>query len=158
MLWLHTHTTTQTEGHWLYVGNWPVSQVQWVYSRHWTHRNTFSPYCGLSQPKTVVYMPQISTHKHHSLEGSENASQRSLPTDYAMIYVVWKLWPRQAVNKISGRFRFGQNKHRTYYAFVKHIYLKSNIFHHFISSWVFPTLVFHLFRDSWFAFLIITSV
>lgn len=45
----------------------------------------------------VVYMPQISTHKHHSLEGSENASQSSLPTDYAMIYVVWNLWLRQAV-------------------------------------------------------------
>lgn len=46
----------------------------------------------------VVYMPQISTHKHHSLEGSENAFQKSLPTDYAVIYVVWNLWSRQAVN------------------------------------------------------------
>lgn len=52
----------------------------------------------LISPKMVVYMPQISTHKHHSLEGSENTSQCPLPTDYAMINVVWNLWPRQAVN------------------------------------------------------------
>lgn len=49
----------------------------------------YSSYCGLSLAKMVVYMPQISTHKHYSLEGSARDSQRLLPTDYAMIYLVW---------------------------------------------------------------------
>lgn len=75
ILWLHIYITLQTEGHWLY--KWKLtcepSSVS-VKPALKTLRNKFSPYCFLSQPKMVVYMPQISTHKHYSLEGSENAS------------------------------------------------------------------------------------
>lgn len=88
-----------------------------MYGLRCAHRDkSSSPYCSLSWPKSVVYMPQISTHKHHSLEGCETASRRSLATDYALIYVVWILWAWQAMNNISEDLSFGENKYRGYYS------------------------------------------
>lgn len=71
------YTITQTEGQ--------TDSVQPAWN---TLKKMYSPYCGLSLAKMVVYMPQISTHKHYSLEGSARDSQSFLPTDYAMIYLV----------------------------------------------------------------------
>lgn len=106
-----------------------------------TVRNPFSPYCSLSPPNTVVYMPQISTHKHHSLDRSSCVCLGSLPTDYA-----WLMWCETCGHD---KLRTKQVKdlglvkiNRGYYALVKDILLKNNKFFHFIRSLVFLTLSF----------------
>lgn len=51
-------------------------------------RNKFPPYCGLSQPQMVVYMPQISTHKELIQERRPNVLANRLCYDLCGVKLV----------------------------------------------------------------------